>query len=88
MIDGRAIVNMMPFEVKGLGMHVDTTYGRCYSMDNRSIPMVGIMKDVEFKIVSCLEPLRGQILLWLMSLQTMEFCCLDNGQALWTVMSN
>lgn len=41
--------------MKELGMKVDTTYGRCYAIHNRSIPIVGIMKYVEFKFPSCPE---------------------------------
>lgn len=36
-------------------MGVDTTFGKCYAMDSRSVPVVGVMKDVEFKLVACPE---------------------------------
>lgn len=36
-------------------MNVDTTYGKSYAMDNRSAPVIGIMKNVEFRFLSCLE---------------------------------
>jgi len=53
MIDSGVAMNIMPIAVmKELGMWVDTTYGQCYAMDNRSIPVVGIMKDVEIKLAS------------------------------------
>ncbi|XP_059070571.1 uncharacterized protein LOC131860207 [Cryptomeria japonica] len=52
--DSGATMNIMPQDVmKELGMHVDTPYGKCYAMDNRSVPIVGIMKDVEFRFPAC-----------------------------------
>lgn len=54
MIDSSAVVNIMPADVmKELGMHVDTPYGKCYAMDNRSVLVVGIMKNVEFQFPAC-----------------------------------
>lgn len=54
MIESRAAINVMPVGVmKELGMSVDTNFGKCYAMDNRSVPVVGVMKDVEFKLGAC-----------------------------------
>ncbi|XP_059076478.1 uncharacterized protein LOC131875815 [Cryptomeria japonica] len=45
-----AAINVMPVGVmKELGMEVDTNFGKCYAMDNHFVPVVGVMKDVEFK---------------------------------------
>lgn len=56
MIDSGAAINVMPVGVmKELGMSVDTNFGKFYAMDNRSIPVVGVMKDVEFKLAACPE---------------------------------
>ncbi|GLJ49503.1 hypothetical protein SUGI_1048970 [Cryptomeria japonica] len=53
MIDSGAAINVMPVGVmKELGLEVDTTFGKCYAMDNRSVLVVGIMKDVEFKLAA------------------------------------
>ena len=50
MIDSGAAVNIMYVDVmKEIGLKVDTPYGKCYAMDNRSVPVVGIIKDVEFR---------------------------------------
>lgn len=41
MLDSRAAMNIMPFEVKKeLGVLVDTTYGSFYAIENRYVPMV------------------------------------------------
>lgn len=56
MIDSGAMMNIMPVGVmKELGMGVDTTFGKCYSMDNIFVHVVGVMKDVEFKLATCPE---------------------------------
>lgn len=56
MIDSGATVNIMPEDImKELGMHVDTPYDKCYAMDNRLVPVVGIMKDVEFRFPAYLD---------------------------------
>lgn len=56
MIDSGEFINVMLAGVKReLGMWVDTTYGRFYVMDNRSVPVVGIMKNVECKLASSPE---------------------------------
>lgn len=56
MIDSGAAINVMLVGVmKKLGMSVDTNFGKCYAMDNCSILVVGVMKDVEFKLVACPE---------------------------------
>lgn len=56
MIDSEATINVMPMGVlKELGMGVDTTFGKCYAMDNRFVPVVGVMRDVEFKLEECPE---------------------------------
>ncbi|XP_059068964.1 uncharacterized protein LOC131859349 [Cryptomeria japonica] len=50
-----AAMNIMPEDVRReLRMHVDTPYGKYYAMDNRSVLVVGIMKDVEFGFPACL----------------------------------
>ena len=50
MIDYGASVNIMFVDVmKEIGLKVDTPYGKCYAMDNRSVPVVGIIKNVEFR---------------------------------------
>jgi hypothetical protein len=36
-------------------MWVDTTGGKCYAMDRRPIPMLGVMKDVELKLATYLK---------------------------------
>ena len=44
-----AAVNIMSADVMNkIDLKVDTPYGKCYAMDNRSIPVVGIIKNVEF----------------------------------------
>ncbi|GLJ35085.1 hypothetical protein SUGI_0706010 [Cryptomeria japonica] len=56
MIDSGAAINVMPVGVmKELGMAVDPNFKKCYSMDTRSIPVVSVMKDVEFKLAACSE---------------------------------
>lgn len=56
MIDSGATINVMPVGfMKELGMGTHTTFGKCYAMDNRSVLVVGVMKDVEFKLVACPE---------------------------------
>lgn len=53
MIDSSTAINIMPVVVmKKLGMWVDTTSGKCYAMDSRHVLVVGIMKDVEVKLVT------------------------------------
>lgn len=50
MIDSGATLNIMFADVmKELGLKLDTPYGKCYAMDNRSVPIVGIIKNVEFR---------------------------------------
>lgn len=52
MIDSRAI-NIMPMMImKELGLWVDSTYGKCYAMYNISIPIIGIMSDVEINLAT------------------------------------
>lgn len=54
MIDSGAAINIMLEDVmKELRMHVDTPYNKCYAMDNRSVLVVGIMKDIEFIFSAC-----------------------------------
>lgn len=54
MIDsGVAIQIMLVRVMRELRMGVDIVFGKCYAMDNRSVPEVGIMKDVEFKLAAC-----------------------------------
>lgn len=56
MIDIGATINVMPLGVmKELGLEVDDNYGTCYAMDNRSVPVVGVLKDLEIKIASYRE---------------------------------
>lgn len=53
MIDSGAVPNVMPYGVmKELGLLVTTVYGKCYAMDNREVPVIGTMKDVEVKIAA------------------------------------
>ena len=53
MIDSGAAVNIMSADVmKEIGLKVDTPFGKCYAMDNRSVPVVGIIKNVEFRFPS------------------------------------
>lgn len=53
MIDSGAAANVMPYGVmKELGLSVTTVYGKCYAMDNREVPIIGTMKDVEVKIAA------------------------------------
>ena len=53
MIDSGAAVNIMSADVmKEVGLKVDTPYGKCYAMDNRSVPVVGIIKNIEFRFPS------------------------------------
>ena len=45
MIDSGAAVNIMSANVmKEIGLKVDTPFGKCYAMYNRSVPVVGIIK--------------------------------------------
>lgn len=34
-------------------MGVDTIFVKCYDMDNRYVSVVGVMRDVEFKLAAC-----------------------------------
>lgn len=53
MIDSRAAASVMPYWVmQELVLSVSTLYGKCYAMDNREVPLVGTMKDVEVKIAA------------------------------------
>lgn len=53
MIDSGASINIMPIDVmKILNLNVDTPYGKYYAMDNRFVPVVGIIKEIEFKFPS------------------------------------
>ena len=53
MIESGAAINIMLVGVmKQLGMWVDTCEGKCYAMDNRPVPMVGIMRGVEVKLAT------------------------------------
>ncbi|XP_059075163.1 uncharacterized protein LOC131875149 [Cryptomeria japonica] len=54
MVDSEAAVNIMPEDfMKEMGMKADTPFEKCYAMDNRSVPVVGIMKDIEFRFPAC-----------------------------------
>lgn len=56
MIDSGAVINIMPMAImKELGLWVNTTYGKCYTMDNISVPMVRVIWDVELKLAAYLE---------------------------------
>lgn len=53
MIDSGAAINIMLVGVmKQLSMWVDTNGGKCYAMDNKPVPVVGIMKYVEVKLAT------------------------------------
>jgi hypothetical protein len=53
MIDLGATINIMHVEVmKQIGMIVDTNGVKLYSMDGRPIPIIGIMKNMEVKLVA------------------------------------
>ena len=53
MSDSGTIVNIMFANVmKEIGLKVDTLFGKCYAMDNRSMLVVGIIKNVEFRFPS------------------------------------
>lgn len=53
MIDFGVAINIMLVGVmKQLGMWVDTNGGKCYAMEIKPIPIVGVMKDVEVKLAT------------------------------------
>lgn len=53
MIDSGAAINIMPMAImKELGLWVNTTYGKCYAMDNMSVPVVRVIWDVELKLAA------------------------------------
>jgi hypothetical protein len=53
MIDSGVAINIIPMGVmKQLGMWVDTNGGKCYAIDSRPVLVVGIMKDLELKLVA------------------------------------
>lgn len=39
--------------IKKLGLKVDIPYGKCYFIGNRSIPVVAIIKNIDFRFPSC-----------------------------------
>lgn len=53
MIDSGDSINIMPIGVmRDLGLKVDFNYGKFYAMENRSIPIIGILKNLEGKIAN------------------------------------
>lgn len=54
MLDSGAKINIIFLGImQQLGLWVDTTYGKCYSMDNRAIPVLGVLKNIELRLVAC-----------------------------------
>lgn len=49
MIDSGVSEYHVCYVMKELGLDVDTPYGKCYSMENRLVLVVGIMKGIEFR---------------------------------------
>ena len=53
MIDSGASNTIMPFEImKGLGLKVDTTQGRCCAMDKREVVVIGTINDLPYKLTT------------------------------------
>ena len=51
MINSRATMNIIPIDVmKSLNLTVDIPYGKSYAMENRSIPIVGVIKKCLFQV--------------------------------------
>ena len=53
MIDFGATNTIMQFEImKGLGLKVDTTQGRCYDMDKRGVTIIGTINALPYKLLT------------------------------------
>ena len=53
MIDSGASNIVMPYEImKGLGLKVDTTQGRCSAMDKREVTVIGTINTLPYKLFS------------------------------------
>lgn len=52
-IESSALDNIMPSAVaKALGLSLTKTFGRCYSMDSKQIPLLGQIKDSQVVLVA------------------------------------
>lgn len=52
-IDSGASENIMPSSVaKSLGLSLTKTFGRCYSMDSKQIPLLGQVKDAQVALAT------------------------------------
>lgn len=52
-IDSGASNNVMPSKVaNSLGLTLTKTFGRCFSMDNKQVPLIGQIKDAQFAFAS------------------------------------
>lgn len=55
-IDSGASDNIMPQSVaKALGLELTRTFGCCYAMDGKQVPLVGQVKDVQAVLYACPE---------------------------------
>jgi len=53
MLDSGASTNIMPLAImQQAGLKIDKACGKCYAMDAREIPVIGIIKDVDFKLAA------------------------------------
>ncbi|HEX4852156.1 MAG TPA: reverse transcriptase-like protein, partial [Puia sp.] len=53
MLDSGASTNVMPLAImQQAGLKIDKACGKCYAMDAREVPVIGIMKDVDFKLAA------------------------------------
>lgn len=52
MIDLGASSNIMQIEImKKMGLKINCAYGKCYVIDLREIPVIGVIKDVPYRLV-------------------------------------
>lgn len=53
MIDSRASNNIMPIKImEEMGLKVDSTYGKCYTMDSREVLIIGVINKVPYKLAT------------------------------------
>jgi len=53
MLDSGASTNIMPLAImQQAGLKIDKACGKCYAMDAREVPVIGIMKDVDFRLAA------------------------------------
>jgi len=53
MLDSRASTNIMPLAImQQAGLKIDKACGKCYAMGAREVPVIGIMKDVNFRLAT------------------------------------